>query len=228
MNEIQTQVIDSKAMTSLEYAKNLVITNDDHCREAIAYGDGLSALIKEIEDTFRPTLKKMDEARKGLYKEMTDRIEPVEEAKKLIKSKRIVYTEEQERIRKIEEARLQALARKQAEEAALAAAIAAEEAGEGAEAEAIINEPVHVPTVIIPKTTPSAGVSGAIRELWSAEVTDLRELLCSIIGDMKIVDRLVVNPYITVEANKSVLDGIARRLHDKMMVPGVKAVSRKV
>lgn len=221
MNEIiETKVVDAKVVTALDYAKQLVIENDEICKEAIDYEQGLSALMKEIEGAFRPTLKKMDDARDGLFKEMTGRLKPVEEAKKLIKSKRIDYDEEQERIRKAEEIRIQAEARRLAEEAALAAALAAEKAGDGAEADAIINEPVHVPVITLQKTTPSAGISGAIREVWAAEVYDLHALVCAIVeGKASIGD---------VEPNMTALNGQARALKSNLNKPGVKAVSRKV
>ena len=228
MNEIQTNVVDSKALSALEFANQIVIATDDQCRMAIDYEKGLSALIKEIDEMFDPHIKKAFESHRGLVAEKKKHAEPVEEAKRLIKQKRIVYVDEQERLRKAEEARLQAEARRIAEEQALAAAIAAEEAGDGAEAEAIINEPVHVPVVTLQKTTPSAGVSGAIRELWSAEVVDMTAFLVDIVGDKNIVGKLLLSPYVIVSANKVTLDGIARRLHSKMSIPGVKAVSRKV
>lgn len=222
MNEvmIETKIVDAKVVTALDYAKTLIIKDDKVCQEAIDYEHGLSALMKEIESAFRPTLKKMDEARDGLFKEMTGRLTPVEEAKRLIKGKRIVYVEEQERIRKAEEARIQAEARRLAEEAALAAAIAAEEAGEDAEAEAIINEPVHVPVITVAKTVPSAGVAGAIKEIWSAEVVDFMELLKSIVAGKASIG--------LVEPNQTALNGMARSLKANMQLAGVRAVSRKV
>lgn len=228
MNDvIETKVVDGKVVASMDYARSLVIATDNQCRMAIEYEQGLSALIKEIDATFDPHIKKAHETHKGLVAEKKKHSDPVEEAKRLIKGKRIVYADEQERIRKAEEARIQAEARRLAEEAALAAAIVAEKAGDSAEAEEIINEPIHVPVVTVAKTTPNAGVSGAIREIWSAEV-DLFTLVHSIVGVKEIADRLLTHPYITIEANKSVLDGIARKQHENMKIAGVKAVSRKV
>lgn len=220
MNEIQTQVVDSKAISSLAFANQMIIATDDDCRQAIDIEKGLAALMKEIDTTFDPHIATAFQAHRGLVAEKKKHAEPVEEAKRIIKQKRIVYTEEQERIRKAEEARIQAEARRLIEEAALAAAIAAEEAGDGEEAEAIINEPIHVPTVTIQKTTPSAGIAGAIREIWSAEVYDLKAL-CNAVADGKANIGCV-------EANMTALNGIARSLKSNMQIPGVKAVSRKV
>lgn len=220
MNEIQTQVVDIKAISSLAFANQMVIATDDDCRQAIDIEKGLAALMKEIDTTFDPHIATAFQAHKGLVAEKKKHAEPVEEAKRIVKEKRIVYTDEQERIRKAEEARIQAEARRLIEEAALAAAIAAEEAGDGAEAEAIISEPIHVPTVTLQRTTPSAGVAGAIKELWSAKVINL-ELLVKAVAEGKA-------DIGCIEAHMPFLNAIARRNMEKMSIPGVEAVSRKV
>src|SRR3972149_1146124 len=217
---IETKSIDSKVMTSLDYAKNLQITDDLLCEIAIDYERGLSNLIKEIDATFDPHIKKAFEAHRGLVAEKKKHVEPVEEAKRLIKGKRIVYVDWQARIRKAEEARLQAEARRLAEEAALRDAITAEAEGRPEEAEAIISEPVSVPIVTIAKTTPSAGVGGAIREVWSAEVYDLHALVAAIVEGKASIG--------LIEPNMTALNGMARSLKKNMVIPGVRAVSRKV
>jgi len=118
MNElIETKALDNKALTSLDYAKSLQITNDAICQEAIDYEHGLSALIKEIEATFGPHKDAAHKTWKGLVAEEKRHVDPVEEAKRLIKGKRITYDTEQTRIRKEAEAKLQAEARRLAEEA---------------------------------------------------------------------------------------------------------------
>ena len=221
MNDvIETKEADNKAAVSLEFAKTLTIKNDIECRQAIEYEQGLSALMKWFDDIYDKPIKEAHLHHKGLVADKSKHITPVEEAKRLIKQKRIAYVDDQERLRKAEEARIQAEARKQAEEAALAAAIAAEEAGDSAEANEILSEPIHVPVVTVAKSTPSAGVSGAIKEIWSAEVYDLKAL-CVAIADGKANIGYV-------EANQTALNGIARSLKANMQIPGCRAVSRKV
>jgi hypothetical protein len=220
MNELQTKVIDSEINTSLDYAKSMIITNDDNCRVAIEYEQGLSALIKKIDSVFDPHIKKAYEAHRGLVAEKKKHVEPVEEAKRIIKWKRIIYVEEQERLRKEQEAKLQAEARRLAEEAILRDAIIAEAEGKPEEAEAILAEPIHTTGITIQKTTPSAGREGAIKEIWSAEVYDLHALLMSICEGKASIG--------LIEPNISALNTMARGLHEKMQVAGVRAVSRKV
>lgn len=220
MAEIQTQVVDRKATSSLEYVKSLVITNNTECEIAIEYEKGLSALIKEIDTTFDPHISAAFNAHRSLVAEKKKHAEPVEEAKRLIKSKRIIYVDEQERIRKELEAKLQAEARKQAEEAQLRDAIIAEAEGRAIEAEAILNESTLCPVVSIANSTPKAGVGGAIREIWSAEVYDLGALVSAIQQGVASIG--------LIEPNQTALNQLARALHENMNVPGVRAKSQKV
>jgi len=221
MNElIETKEADTKAAVSLEFAKTLTIEDDVQCRTAIEYEQGLSALIKWFDDIYDKPIKEAFAHHRGLVADKKSHVEPVEEAKRLIKGKRIAYVDEQERLRKEAEAKLQAEARRLAEEAALRDAIAAEAEGRPEEAEAIISEPVSVPTVTIAKTTPSAGVGGAIREVWNAEVYDLHALVAAIVEGKASIG--------LIEPNMTALNGMARSLKANMTIPGVKAVSRKV
>ena len=221
MNElIETKALDNKALTSLDYAKSLQITNDAICQEAIDYEHGLSALIKEIEATFGPHKDAAHKTWKGLVAEEKRHVDPVEEAKRLIKGKRITYDTEQTRIRKEAEAKLQAEARRLAEEATLRDAIAAEAEGRLEEAEAILDEPVSVPTVTIAKTTPSAGVSGAIREIWSARVVNKMDVIKAVLAGQ-------ASPEL-IDINMVVANGLARSLKLSMNVPGLISESRKV
>lgn len=220
MADIQTQIVDSKAISSLEYAKSIAITNNTECETAIEYEKGLSALIKEIDATFDPHISAAFNAHRSLVAEKKKHAEPVEEAKRLIKSKRIIYVDEQERIRKELEAKLQAEARKQAEEAQLRDAIIAEAEGRALDAKAILNEATLCPVVSIANSTPKSGVGGAIREIWSAEVFNLHELVMAICEGKASIG--------LIEPNQTALNQLARALHKNMNVPGVRANSQKV
>lgn len=215
-----TTDIDLRSKNEVAKADYLSIANNDDCKRCIDYEDVLKQLEKGIREHHDKGIKMADALHDELLEKRNKVLDPVISARKYAKAMRIEYTEEQERIRKAEESRIQAEARRLIEEAALAAAIAAEEAGDGAEAEAIINEPVHVPTVTLQRTTPSAGISGAIREVWSAEVYDLHGLLVAIVEGKASIG--------LIEPNMTALNGMARSLKSNMSIPGVKAVSRKV
>ena len=221
MNDlIEVSGIKKEIAVSVAFAEALVIASDDDCLSAIGYEKRLSALLKQIDEIYDKNIKNAHATWKGLIADKQSYYDPVESLKRYIKAKRIAYNDEQERIRKEQEIKLQAEARRIAEEQALAAAIAAEAEGQTEEAEAIINEPIHAPVVTLQKTTPSAGVSGAIKELWSAEVYDLHALLLAIVEGKASIG--------LIDPNMTALNGMARSLNENMNLPGVKAVSRKV
>lgn len=225
MNELilslpDTTEIDARVSGVIESAKLFRILSDDDCRICIEREKALTAFQKEIENIHNEGIELAHNLHKNLILKRDRFLNPILEAKKIYKSGRIAYVDEQERIRKEDEAKLQAEARRLAEEQALRDAIAAEAEGRPEEAEAIISEPVSVPVVSIAKTTPSAGVGGAIREVWSAEVYDLHALLCAIVEGKASIG--------LIEPNLTALNGLARSLKSNMQVAGVRAVSRKV
>ena len=100
-------------------------------------------------------------------------------------------------------------------------AILAEEAGEIAEAEAIINAPISTPaTIIIPKSAPPASRLTAGRESWSAEMVDLKMLVKAVAEGKQPITFLL--------PDMTVLNGLARSLKGAMNIPGVAAKSKKV
>ena len=225
MNEVllilpDTAEIDARVTGVVEAAKLFRIISDDGCRICIEREKALTILQKEIEEHHNEGIEIAHGLHKNLIIKRDKYLNPVLDAKKIYKTGRIAYADEQERIRKEAEAKLQAEARRLAEEAALREAMALEAEGRAEEAEAIIAEPVSVPTVMIPKTTPSAGIGGAIREIWSAEVYDLYALLLAIVEGQVSIG--------LIEPNQTALNGLARSLKGNMQVAGVRAISRKV
>lgn len=204
-----------KALAFPDQARALRIADAATYQAACDFLKGIKALRTEIAETFEPHIKRAHEAHKALLKEKADAEAPLAEAERIAKSALVVYDQEQERIRREEERRLQAEMRRQEEERRLAEAVALEDAGESAEAEALIEEPVFVPTVAVAPSTPKvAGIS--YRETWSAKVTDLA----------KLVKWVAANPQFAglLSANMPALNGQARSLKAQMQIPGVEAV----
>ena len=85
----------------------------------------------------------------------------LEAGRKAAKAAAMRYEDEQEAIRSAEEAKRQAEAQNLAEDEALAAAELAQAAGDTAQAESIIEQPVIAPTIILPRATPK--VPGHVR-----------------------------------------------------------------
>jgi len=155
---------------------------------------------------------------------------------------------EEDRLRKIEEDRLAEERRKEQErleaerkaeeDRLLAEAVAAEERGDKETAElltnaamesneqikevaaAIAQEPIYVPPVVVQKTTPKMAGGPVYREVWAAEITDIKAL-CMAVATGKASAECVTG-------NMVVLNRMAVALKGTMNIPGVKAYSRRV
>lgn len=91
------------------------------------------------------------------------------------KAKMIAWDDEQEAKRRAEEARLEAEAKKRAEDEAIAAAAEAEKAGDKEAAQEILETPVAVAAVVLPKETPK--VAGhSVRTVWKFRITDEKKV----------------------------------------------------
>ncbi len=155
---------------------------------------------------------------------------------------------EEERLRKIEEERIAAerkaeqerleAERKAEEDRLLAEAIAAEERGDKETAEilteaaattsenirqesaALAQEPIYVPPVVVPKAVPKMAGGPVYREVWAAEVTDIKAL-CLAVATGKASTEWVT-------ANMPALNKIAVSMRSTMNIPGVRAYSKRV
>jgi hypothetical protein len=147
--EVSREVLNINAQ-----AKELkVATTEDYIKGG-EFWKSIKALRKKVDDTFSPIISAAHAAHKTAVAKKKEVDAPLEEAERRVKRLMADYDAEQERIRREAQRRLEEQARKQAEEQALLDAIAAEEAGEKEEVAAIIEEPVYVAPVVIPKATP--------------------------------------------------------------------------
>lgn len=212
---VDSDAVVAKALTYPEQARAIHIADSESYGAACEFLKGIKALRTEIAETFKPHIKRAHEAHKALLQEQADAESPLVEAEHIAKSALVVYEQEQERIRRAEALRLQTLAKQQEEERRLAEAVALEEAGEQADAEALIETPIDVPVVAVAPMTPK--VSGiSYRETWSASVTDLHALIKFVAANPTHMGLL--------SANLPALNAQARSLKGHMSIPGVKAV----
>ena len=172
---------------------------------------------------------------KGLmaaYDAEQERIRKAEEARLEAERKA-----EEERLRKIELDKIEAEARAE-EERLLEAAAAAEKAGNTEKAEEltaqaietteraqqetsfVASAPLATAPVKVQKGVPKIVGGPVFREVWSAEVMDIKAL-CRAVGA-----GTVSSEYVT--ANMPVLNRMATALKGTMSVPGVRPVSRRV
>jgi len=109
----------------------------------------------------------------------------------------------------------EAEARKAAEEAALAAAQALQEQGMGAAAEAVLEQPVVIPKIVV--ETPIADEGTFIRTNYSAEGVDLLTLVKAIAGGEAALN--------AVQFNQDYLNGWARTSKGTESMPGVRVIT---
>jgi uncharacterized membrane protein YqiK len=144
---------------------------------------------------------------------------------------------EEEARRKAEQERLEA-ERKAEEDRLLAEAVAAEARGDKETADALTAaaeesneqvkelaatlaaEPIYVAPVVVPKTTPKMAGGPVYREVWAAEVVDIKAL-CMAVATGKASTECV-------SGNMVALNRMAVALKGTMNIPGVKAYARRV
>ena len=168
---LKEQTLEERALTYPEQARALTINNSADYLAAGEFVKSVDALAKEVEASFKPGIQKAHDLHKSLIAERDRHLKPLTEAKTTTKRLMVSYDQAQEQKRREEEARLREEARRIEEEAKLAAALEAEAAGELAEADAIMQEEVYVPPVIVKKETPK--VTGIrFQTTWRWRITD--------------------------------------------------------
>jgi hypothetical protein len=178
--------VDQKALTYSELIKTLppIKTADEYIRVGDLWKEG-RALLKEIDDGYDDLIKAAHKLHKDSVAKKAKYYNPVDGGVRAAKSLMSVWDAEQERIRLAEQRRLEEIARKSEEERLLNEAIAAEEDAKrnGAtkeeaaqEATNIINEPVYVAPVVIPKSVPKMAGGPVYRTIWKYRITDPAKL----------------------------------------------------
>lgn len=158
---------------------------------------------KNGESLYRDVIKEADAHHKGLIAKLKAYVGPTVEFIKLAKVKMDIFRQEQEKIRQVEERRLQEIARKMEEDRKLAEATMAEQAGDKAEAEQILNTPVEVPTVVLPKSMPKS--STVIRKIKKYRVIN---------------ESAVPRQYLIIDGTK--IGQVVRALGFQANIPGIE------
>jgi flagellar biosynthesis GTPase FlhF len=218
--EFQPNEVKERALTIIEQANAIVITDNSAYNFAGVLWKNIKDLKDQVNNTFKPIIEKAHAAHKEALAQKAKIFDPLDAASRTVKSAMEKYDREQEAIRKAEEARLAEIARKEAEERALLDAIAAEEEAKRngatqeqatAEAEAIIAEPVYVPPVVLPRATPKLQGGPVFQKRWDFEVVNAS---------------LIPRQYLTVDLVK--IRQIVTALKDQTNIPGVKVFEKRV
>ena len=210
--------IEKSAIQEVFKAQSLVVSNREDYEVGQIYMGRIKQRIKMLEEERMAQTRPLDESKKRIIDFFRPHLEKLNNAKEHLNQIMVKWTEEQEARRREEERRLQEEARKRAEEEALRQAIEAEEAGEKEEAEQIMAEPVYVPPIRVASEIPKSKESH-IRETWSAEVINLKDLIMAISQGKA--------PLQSVQADMTFLNGQARAYKQALSIPGVHSISKK-
>ncbi len=203
MNEIirpETLTLESDSLTK---ARALVIASNDDYRTADAFSVGLLALEKAIKADFKPAKDAAFQAHRAITAQEAGHLDKVQEARALLRPKMLAWEAEQKRIEAAAQKAADDKAKKEAEDKALVEASAAEAAGDKSTAQAILEAPVVVESVIIRSTMPKRQTK--IPEAWTYRVTNAA---------------LIPREFLTEDTLK--LGGMARATKGSVKVAGVE------
>ncbi|MDI6739029.1 MAG: hypothetical protein QME74_01525 [Candidatus Edwardsbacteria bacterium] len=169
--ETSRETVGREALTLYERVKDIRIKDGVTFTVAAEALVGIRTARKSIADVYDPIITRMNGALKDTRAEMRKHDDPLAAVETAIKSKMATFSRVLEAERKAKEAELQALARKQEEDALLREAQRLEDMGRRREAFDLLEKPVVVPPVVLTSSTPKAeGVS--FRKLWKFRVAD--------------------------------------------------------
>jgi len=192
------------------------VVDADTAREAGERCKAIVSLEKKVHEYWDGIVDQAHKTWKGLVAKRSEFLDPLDANKKAQILSMKTWEREEERKRQEAERIAQEAARKQAEDDALAAAAALEKQGTPeakAEAEALINEPVAVPQVVVPTSKP-AGFGAFTRETWKAEVTDVKALARAILAGQV--------PQEAITGNTVFIGQQVRSLKASLKWPGVR------
>ncbi len=216
---VETTPVEEKALSIVDQAKAVRVTDAQTYTAAGSLWKSIGEMIKEVKDTFDPICDAAHKAHKAAVEKRAKYLDPLTAAQKSVKGLMSAWDAEQERIRREEQARIEAELRKQEEERRLQEAIEAEAAmkAQGAtkeevaeETAAILETPVTVAPVVIPKSVPKMQGGPVYRTIWKARIIN---------------ERLIPREYLVPDMVK--INGVVRSLKGAANIPGVQAYEER-
>jgi len=158
--------------------KDMVISNDDQLQGAEILLTRVQTRIKRVGEFFKPMKAKADAAHKEICNKENEIIDAYKSVRGHIEPKVIYYRNEKDRKIREEELARQKEAQEAAEELRLNEAEVYEDKGDLLTRDAILDQPVYVPPVIIKNDTPKTkGVSKTITD-WTYRVINTSLVPC--------------------------------------------------
>jgi len=202
---------DEKALATVDQLLSIAtIKNNDEYLAAAGLLQAGRKMADAIGESYDPIIAKAHAAHKEAISKRDEQLKPIRAGLEKLKRVIGIYRDEQERKMKEERARLEAETRRQEEEHRLAVALEVEAAGNQAEADAIMAEPVSVAPVFVQAPVPK--VDGVVfREVWKFRITD---------------PNLVPRQYMVPDEKR--IGAVVRALKSQAKIAGVEVWSEKV
>lgn len=200
----ECEEVGQQALTIPEQARAIKITDVATYTGAGDLWKSIKALRSKVAETFNPLIDNAHRLHKSILAKKQAVDGPLEEAEKTVKRAMEAFDREQERLRREAEEKLREQARKEEEERRLQEAIILESEGQTAIAEAVMEAPVYVAPVVIPKTTPKMAGGPVFREVWDFEIIDEK----AIPREYMVPDLVKIRKVVTALKNQSNIAGV--------------------
>jgi hypothetical protein len=225
MNEVALQLVETdevaaRSLSIVDQANAVMVVDADTYTKAGFIWKSIQAMKAEVDAAFDKNIKRWHEGHKDALADKAKYYSPLDAAARKVKQLMSDWQAAQEAIRKAEEDRLRKIAEEEEKERQLAAAVNAEQSGDTEMAEAIIEAPVYVAPIVVPKAVPKMAGGPVYREVWAAEVTDIKAL-CMAVATGKASTECVTG-------NMVALNRMAVALKGTLNIPGVRAYSKRV
>lgn len=146
--------IESQALALPDQAKLITVTDNDSMERANAFKLDIKAMIKEIDEWFKPLADKAFQAHRAITGKWNETTKPLKEADAHVTQQVKLYLAEVRRKQEEEEARLREQARKEEEERRLREAEELEKEGRTEEAEEVLSETIIPVAPVVKIETP--------------------------------------------------------------------------
>lgn len=205
-DEKEIQTAREMGVTTIQRATELARGINDATTLAVA-ADFLMEIKrrrKQWAEFNKPAKQKLDALKRELLDRERQIDEPLDRAEnEILKPAMAKFQQEQEQIRRATEYRLREEARKREEDARLQEAQELNQNGQSQLAEAVLEAPVVVAPVVIPKMETPAGVS--YRDVWKFEIVD---------------PNAVPREYLIVDEKK--IGGVVRAMKNETRIAGIR------
>lgn len=195
---IEIEEVETKALALPEQAKLIAVSDFDSMERANNFKLDIKAMIKEIDDTFKPLADKAFQAHRAITGKWNDMKKPLQDADAYVTQQVKNYLAEIRRQQEAEEARLREIARKEEEERILREAEALQAEGREDEAEEIMSEPITYVAPAVKMETPKVD-NRMYRTQTKVKVNDRIKFLSNIKAET-LVELLNESAWTTIES----------------------------